>query len=92
MAKTLTIQIPDDLEQALTLQAQRLNKSPEDVVVELLSRQLPPLPQPQAEAQTADDPLLKLLGSIHLEGISDLGENHDYYIGQALYRELHPDE
>jgi hypothetical protein len=25
MAKTLTIQIPDDLEQALTLQAERLN-------------------------------------------------------------------
>jgi hypothetical protein len=88
MAKTLTIQIPDDLEQALTLQAQRLNQSPEDVVLELLSRQLPPLPQPQAE----EDPLLKLLGSIHLEGISDLGENHDHYIGQALYRELHPDE
>lgn len=90
MAKTLTIQIPDDLEQALTLQAQRLNKSPEDVVLELLSRQLPPLPQ--AKAQTEDDPLLQLLGSIHLEGISDLGENHDHYIGQALYRELHPDE
>jgi len=66
MAKTLTIQIPDDLEQALTLQAQRLNKSPEDVVLELLSRQLPPLPQPQAEAQIEEDPLLKLLGSIHL--------------------------
>ena len=92
MSKTLTIQIPDDLEQALTLQAQRLNKSPEDVVVELLSRQLPSLPQPQAETQTEDDPLLKLIGSIHLEGISDLGENHDHYIGQALYRELHPDE
>ena len=92
MSKTLTIQISDDLEQALTLQAQRLNKSPEDVVVELLYRQLPPLPQPQAETQTEDDPFLKLIGSIHLEGISDLGENHDYYIGQALYRELHPDE
>lgn len=90
MAKTLTIQIPDDLEQALTLQAQKLNKSPEDVVLELLSRQFPLLPQ--AEAQTEDDPLLQLLGSIHLEGISDLGDNHDHYIGQALYRELHPDE
>jgi len=92
MAKTLTIQISDDLEQALNLQAQRLNKSPEQVVLELLSQQLPPVVQSQAEVQTEDDPILKLIGSIHLEGISDLGENHDYYIGQALYRELHPDE
>jgi CII-binding regulator of phage lambda lysogenization HflD len=87
----LTNQIPNDLEEALTLQAQRLNKSPEDVVLELLSRQLPALSQPQAEAQTEDDPLLQLLGSIYLEGISDLGENHDHYIGQALYQELNPD-
>jgi hypothetical protein len=84
MAKTLTIQISDELEQSLTLQAQRLNKSPEEVVLELLSQQLPPVVQPQAAGQTEDDPLLQLLGSIHLEGISDLGENHDYYIGQAL--------
>ncbi|MBF2025148.1 MAG: hypothetical protein IGS48_00060 [Oscillatoriales cyanobacterium C42_A2020_001] len=92
MAKILTIQISDELEQSLILQAQRLNKSPEQVVLELLSQQLPPVVQSQAEVQTEDDPILKLIGSIHLEGISDLGENHDYYIGQALYRELHPDE
>ena len=52
MAKTLTIQIPDDLEQALTLQAQRLNKSFEDVVLESLSQQLPSLLQPQTDVQT----------------------------------------
>jgi hypothetical protein len=95
MAKTLTIQIPDDIEQALTLQAQRLNKSPEEVVLELLSLQLTPLQQSQPEVQAIqsdEDPILKLIGSIHIEGISDLGENHDYYIGQALYREMHPDE
>jgi hypothetical protein len=92
MAKTLTIQIPDDLEQALTLQAQRLNKSPEDVVLEMLSQQLPPLQPSRPEVQSDEDPLLKLIGSIHVEGIHDLGENHDYYIGQALYREMHPDE
>ncbi len=92
MAKTLTIQLTDALEQVLILEAQRLNKSPEDVVLELLSQQLPAITQSQTGAQAEDDPLLSLLGSIHLEGISDLGENHDYYIGQALFRELHPDE
>ncbi len=92
MAKTLTIQMSDDLEQALILQAQRLNKSPEEVVLELLAQQLPPLHEPQPEGQSDEDPILKLIGSIHLEGIHDLGENHDYYIGQALYQEMHPDE
>jgi hypothetical protein len=95
MAKILTIEIPDDLEQALTSQAERLNKSPEEVVLELLSRQLPALPPSQLEVQAVqsdEDPLLKLIGSIHVGGINDLSENHDYYIGQALYREMHPDE
>ena len=92
MAKTLTIQISEDLEQVLVSQARLFNKSLEEVVVEILSQKLPGPPQPQPEVAVEDDPILKLIGSLHLDGITDLGENHDYYIGQALYREMHPDE
>jgi hypothetical protein len=37
--------------------------------------------------QAEVDPLLQLIGSLSVD-IPDLAENHDYYIGQALYREL----
>ncbi len=40
MAKTFTINLPDDLEQALTAQAERLNQSPEEIVLQALSHQL----------------------------------------------------
>ena len=94
MTKSLTIQIPDELEQALSLQAQRLNKSPEEIVLDVLTQQIPslPLPPESPAEQTDGEAILKLIGSVHLDHIHDLGENHDHYIGQALYRELHPDE
>jgi hypothetical protein len=40
-----------------------------------------------AVQQPEADPLLQLIGSLSVD-IPDLAENHDYYIGQALYREL----
>jgi predicted transcriptional regulator len=40
MAKTFVITLPDDLEQALTTQAESLNKSPEELMLQLLSEQL----------------------------------------------------
>ncbi|MCY7323048.1 MAG: hypothetical protein LH660_14905 [Phormidesmis sp. CAN_BIN36] len=86
MAKTFMITLSDDLEQALTAQAERLNKSPEEVVLQVLAQRLSPS-QPQAEQPTESDPLLRLIGSLSVD-IPDLAENHDYYIGQALYREL----
>jgi hypothetical protein len=33
------------------------------------------------------DPILSLIGTLDL-GTTDLGENHDHYIGEALYQEL----
>lgn len=86
MAKTLTIQLPEDLELKLTAQAEKLNLSLESLILQSLEQSVSQLELDQ------DDPLLRLIGSIHIEGIHDLGENHDHYIGQALYRELHPDE
>jgi hypothetical protein len=87
MAKTFEITLPDDLEQALTTQAKRLNKSPEETMLELLSQQLTNPSEIEGVQQSETDPLLKLIGSISVD-IPDLAENHDYYIGQALYREL----
>lgn len=87
MAKTLTIAIPDDLEQALTAQAECLNKSLEEVALQVLSQQLitpsPSISTPEVET----DPLLRLIGSLSVD-IADLAENHDRYIGQALARDL----
>ncbi len=87
MAKTFVINLPDDLEQALTTQVERLNKSPEEIILQVLSEQLTN-PSRLGEVQQAiADPLLPLIGSISVD-IPDLAENHDYYIGKALYREL----
>ena len=87
MAKTFMITLSDDLEQALIAQAERLNKSLEEVVLHVLAQQLNPSSQPQAEQPIESDPLLRLIGSLSID-IPDLAENHDHYIGQALYREL----
>ena len=76
MAKTLTITLPDNLDQALTAQSQRLNQSPEVIVVQALTKQLTFLAQ--ASVQTVEtDPLLRLIGSLNVD-IPDLAENHDH--------------
>ncbi len=90
MTKTFTITLTDDLEEILTSQAERLNKSPEELVLQVLSQQLTPLLQSNSP-QVETDPLLQLIGSLSVD-IPDLAENHDYYIGQALYQELRKDE
>lgn len=87
MAKTFVITLPDDLEQALTSQAERLNKSPEEIMLQVLSERITTPSRLEAVQQTEADPLLQLIGSLSVD-IPDLAENHDYYIGQELYREL----
>jgi hypothetical protein len=91
MAQTFLITLPDDLEQALNAQAERLNKSPEEIVLQVLSQQLITSSQSNFIQQPNTDPLLRLIGSLSVD-IPDLAENHDYYIGQALYQELRGDE
>ena len=91
MAQTFLITLPDDLEQALNAQAERLNKSPEEVVLQVLSQQLITSSQTNFIQQPDTDPLLRLIGSLSVD-IPDLAKNHDYYIGQVLYQELRGDE
>ena len=91
MAKRFTITLSDDLEQALTAQAERLNKSLEEIVLQVLSQQLTTLLPSNSVPKVETDPLLRLIGSLSID-IPDLAENHDYYIGQSLCQELKSDE
>ena len=87
MAKTFTITLPDDLEQALITQANSLHQSLEDTLLQVLSEQLKTSSLLSQEQPIETDPLLQLIGSININ-IPDLAENHDRYIGQILYQEL----
>jgi hypothetical protein len=68
----------------LTAQAERLNKSQEEIMLQLLSQQLAILFQPKPLQQAETDPLLRLIGCLSVD-IPDLAKNHDYYI---LYNTL----
>jgi hypothetical protein len=81
MAKALTIQLPEDLELKLTTQAEKLNLSLESLILQSLEQSVSQLESYQS------DPLVQLFGSIKTD-IKDVADNHDYYIGQALYEEL----
>jgi len=87
MSKTLTITLPDALEQALTQTAAQTNQSAEDLILQWLTQKLAAV----SDSSVADDPLLALFGSIH-SNYPDLADRHDDYIGQSLYEELHPHE
>ena len=87
MAKTFTIILPDNLEQALTTHAERLNQAPEEIVLQALTKQLTALSQVNSVQTVETDPLLRLIGSLNVN-IPDLAENCDRYIGQDLYQEL----
>jgi hypothetical protein len=91
MAKIFTIILPDDLEQALITQANSLNQSLEDTLLQVLSEQLTNSSSLGQEKPIETDPLIKLIGSLNID-ISDLAENHDRYIGQTLYQELKDNE
>lgn len=85
MAKTLTIQLSDDLESKLTAQAQKLNLSLEDLILQSLSQSA------KQENISEFDPILPLLGTLKFDN-SDVGENHDRYLQQTLQQELKIDE
>ena len=74
----LTIQIPDLVFQSLQERGKQLGKSPEVVAAECVI---------QSVSSVDEDPLLKLAGTID-SGIDDIAERHDYYIGEALAREI----
>ena len=74
----LTIQIPEPVFHCLQERAKQLGKTPEVVAAECIAQSVGPVD---------DDPLIKLLGSID-SGPGDAAERHDYYIGEALAKEM----
>ncbi|NES80817.1 MAG: hypothetical protein F6K10_05125 [Moorea sp. SIO2B7] len=80
MSKTLTIKVPDKLEQQLLQKASQLNISLETLILKSLN-QVVNLPKKD------DDPLLPLLGTLKAE-VTDIGENHDYYIGKGIQEKM----
>ncbi|OYE00313.1 hypothetical protein [Nostoc sp. 'Peltigera membranacea cyanobiont' 232] len=77
MAKTLIIQLSDDLERKLTAQAEKLNLSLEDLILQSLSQSA------KQENISEFDPIFPLLGTLEFDN-SDVGENHDQYLQQTL--------
>jgi len=84
MSHPLTIDVPEEIFSYLNKLALQQGKTPETLAQELVST---------AVQELEEDPLLRWAGAFDSE-ISDVAERHDYYIGQALYRELrgNPDE
>jgi Tfp pilus assembly protein PilV len=93
MSKTYTITLPDNLEQALNQTLNHTQKTPEETILQLLTQSLAPaLTSGRSETidpDLANDPLFQLAGCITSE-LTDIADNHDHYIGQALYQEMHP--
>ncbi len=83
----ITIDLPEALQQSLLSQAAQTQTTPEQLIIQLLTQNLVPTTSPP---DLAKDPLFQLAGSI-TSNIPDLAEHHDYYIGQALYEEMHRD-
>ena len=77
MAKTLMIQLSDELESKLTAQAKKLNLSLEDLILQSISQSA------KQENISEFDPILPLLGTLKFDN-SDVGENHDQYLQQTL--------
>jgi hypothetical protein len=76
MSKTLTIQLSDKLEHQLKAEAEKLNLSLEELILQSLDKILK-LPDSYKE-----DPILPLLGTLRFEN-SDIGENHDQYLQES---------
>jgi hypothetical protein len=74
----ITIDLPEALQQSLLSQAAQAQTTPEQLIQYL---------HPTTTSTDADQ-LLSLIGTLEL-GTTDLSENHDQYIGEALHQKLH---
>lgn len=91
--KTIEIQVDEQLFQQAQAIAEARHSTVQELLIELLrSLAKPDITDAEPAADLPEyDPITPLIGSLHL-GTHDLGENHDYYIGQALLRELRQSE
>ena len=78
MAHTLTLQVSDDIYEALVHRARQAGQEPDQLALEWLATAL----------QTAsEDPLLQLAGAFECE-LTDVSERHDAYLSRSLEQEL----
>ncbi len=80
----VTIDLPEALKQSLLSQAAQTQTTPEQLILAILAQKFLPPSTPDL----SNDPLFQLAGSI-TSNITDIAENHDHYIGQALYEEMY---
>jgi hypothetical protein len=78
MPRSLTIEIPDDDYQQLQRWAAERGRTPEALAGEWFAEQL---------HIVLNDPLLRWAGAVDSD-VTDVGERHDHYIGEALARDL----
>jgi hypothetical protein len=79
VSRTVTLAIPEELDQTLKDFAATEGKSAEEVGATWLAATIERL---------ANDPLLKLAGVLD-SGVPDLAEHHDAYLGHDLRQNLH---
>lgn len=82
MTHTLLLELPEEVYQSLAKLAGQSGQPPEALAIQWLI---------DATENQIDDPLEKLIGSIHTD-ILDWGDEHDKYIGLALSRDLAPNQ
>jgi len=81
MNHTITLEISEETYEAIEMQAKTKGLEPAQMVMEWLSEAL-------KQAQSVEkDPLEALVGTLECE-VTNVAERHDYYVGQALAREL----
>ena len=81
MSRIITLEIPEETYEAIEMQAESKGLEPVQIVMEWLSEAI-------RQAQiAAEDPLEALIGTLECK-VTDVAEHHDYYVGQALAKEL----
>ena len=88
MGHTLTLDVPEDVYQALIQQAEQTGQPPEAVAVRLLATATQP---------RVDDPLEQFIGAFSSQR-ADWAEQHDAYLGKTIKNSMdhapskeHPD-
>ena len=79
MGHTLTLDVPEEVYQALRQQAEHTGQPPETVAVQLLASAT----QPQGE-----DPLEQFIGAFSSQG-TDWADHHDAYLGRSVRDTMH---
>jgi hypothetical protein len=74
MAKTVTIEISDNIYASLMKVAAQIGQTPEQIILYWIENQIEP---------ATKDPLLALAGVFEAP-VTDIGEQHDDYIGASI--------